>query len=92
MNRNGLSINIITAQKLILLYLKDSIEYKEWQRSTVEKVLTANKEKKLKPKVEALVNATYTMAEFYNRTRGSHPRCPTSTIRGSQALALHFCC
>lgn len=62
MNLNGLKINVIIAKESILLDLIDSIQDKEQQRAMIEKVLAASKEKKkLKPKMDALVNLAYSM-------------------------------
>lgn len=62
MNLNGLKINVIIAKESILLDLIDSIQDKEQQRAMIEKVLAASKEKKkLKPKMDVLVNLAYSM-------------------------------
>lgn len=64
MNLNGLKINVIIAKESILLDLIDSIQDKEQQRAMIEKVLAASKEKKkLKPKMDALVNLAYSMTQ-----------------------------
>lgn len=63
MNLNGSSINMITAEESIVLYIIDSIEDKKQQRDFIEKVIAASKKKKLKSKVEAVVNHAYTMTE-----------------------------
>lgn len=63
MNLNGSSINMITAEESIVLYIIDSIEDKKQQRDFIEKVIAASKKKKLKSKVEAVVNRAYTMTE-----------------------------
>lgn len=63
MNLNGSSINMITAEESIVLYIIDSIGDKKQQRDFIEKVIAASKKKKLKSKVEAVVNRAYTMTE-----------------------------
>lgn len=73
MNLNGLSINMIIAQESILLDLIDSMEDEDQQRAMIEKVLAARREKKLKPKMEALVKLVYSMNEVINRMKREKP-------------------
>lgn len=73
MNLNGLSINMIIAQESILLDLIDSMEDEDQQRVMIEKVLAASREKKLKPKMEALVKLVYSMNEVINRMKREKP-------------------
>lgn len=69
MDLNRLSINMITTQESILLDLIDLIEDKNQQRKIIEKVLEANKQKKLKPKIEVVVNPAYNMIEVLSRMK-----------------------
>lgn len=74
MNVNSLIINMITAQKSILLDLIDSIENKEQQRTIIEKVLVASKEMKLKQKTEAVVKSyLYNNRGFRSYEKGKTP-------------------
>lgn len=61
MNQNGLSINAIMTQELILLDLIDFILDKDQQRKIIEKSLEASKQKKPKHEIEATVAPAYTM-------------------------------
>lgn len=64
---------MITAQESLLLELIDSVEDKGQQRSLIEKVIASTKEKKLKPKMEAIVNPSYTMIEVLDRMKKDKP-------------------
>ena len=61
MDLNNLNINMITAQKSLLLDIIDGIEDKNKQRQLIEKVLLTSNEKKLELKKEALVNLSYSL-------------------------------
>lgn len=73
MDLNKLSVNMIIAQESLLLDIIDSIPDKEQKRNLIEKVIEANKEKKLKPKMEAIVNPSYTMTEVLDRMKKEKP-------------------
>lgn len=58
----------------MLLALIDSIEDKKQQSAMIEKVLGSSKEKKkLKQKVEALVNLAYSMTKVLSRMEQEKP-------------------
>lgn len=63
MDLNGLSISKIRAHKLVLLDLITSITDKDQLKKIVEIVLEASKQKKLKPKMEVVVNPLYSMTK-----------------------------
>lgn len=73
MDVNGLSINMIEAQESILLDLIDSTDDKQQQRKIIEKVLEGSKQKKLKQKIEAIVNPAYSMTQVLGRMKKEKP-------------------
>lgn len=73
MDLNGLHANMITAQESLILNIIDSIPNKGRQRELIEKVLEANKPKKLDPKLEAIVNPTCSINKVLNGMKVEKP-------------------